>query len=138
MSRRCPGSTGGVNGAIHKPDETRAGAILPKNVGLVIAVEIARAGDLPGGRHRWQEDAAAKVVSFMSQRARVPEVFCQRTSALPSPLKSLFMARGAEDTVLKTLTLQPAGRAGPNRPELRTLLLRYHIAVCRVLPLKSR
>ena len=32
----------------------------PKNVGLVIAVEIARADDLPGGRHRWQEDAAAK------------------------------------------------------------------------------
>ena len=60
MSRRCPGSTAGVNGAIHKPDETRAGAILPKNVGLVIAVEIARADDLPGGRHRWQEDAAAK------------------------------------------------------------------------------
>ena len=33
------------------------------------------------------------------------------------------------------MTLQPAGRVGPNRPELRTLLLRYHIAVCRVLPL---
>src|SRR5437879_924906 len=60
LSRRCPGSTAGVNGASYKPDETRAGAILPKNVGLVIAVEIARAGDLPGGRHRWQEDAAAK------------------------------------------------------------------------------
>src|SRR6266576_5068821 len=76
-----------------------------------------------------------KVVSFMSQRARDPEGFCQRTSALPSPLKSLFMARGAEDTILKTLPLQPAGRAGPYRPELRTLLLRYHITVCRVLPL---
>ena len=36
-----------------------AGTILPKNVGLVIAVEIARADDLSGGRHRWQEDAAA-------------------------------------------------------------------------------
>src|SRR2546421_649960 len=79
-----------------------------------------------------------KVVSFMSQRAREPEVFCQRTSALPSPLKSLFMARGAEDTILKTLPLQPAGRAGPYRPELRTLLLRYHITVCRVLQLKRR
>ena len=33
------------------------------------------------------------------------------------------------------MTLQPAGRVGPNRPELKTLLLRYHIAVCRVLPL---
>src|SRR6478609_3913324 len=54
-----------------------------------------------------------KVLPFTSQRAREPEVFCQRTSALPSPLKSLFMARGAEDTILKTLPLQPAGRAGP-------------------------
>src|SRR5438874_13190403 len=79
-----------------------------------------------------------KVVPFMSQRAREPEVFCLRTSALPSPLKSLFMAGGAEDTVLKTLILQPAGRAGPNRPELRTLSLRYHIAVCRVLELNRR
>ena len=79
-----------------------------------------------------------KVLPFMSQRAREPEVFCQRTSALPSPLKSLFMARGAEDTILKTLPLQPAGRAGPYRPELRTLLLRYHIAVCRVLELNRR
>jgi len=42
---------------------------------------------------------------------------------LPSPLKSLFMARGAEDTVLKTLPLQPAGRGGPNRPELRDVII---------------
>jgi hypothetical protein len=76
-----------------------------------------------------------KVVPFMSQRAREPEAFCQTTSALPSPLKSLSVARGAEDTILKTLPLQPAGRAGPNRPELRTLLLRYHITVRCVLPL---
>src|SRR5438105_2370780 len=47
------------------------------------------------------------------------------------------MAGGAEDTVLKTLPLQPAGRAGLNRPELRTLLLRYHIPVCRVLELNT-
>ena len=33
----------------------------------------------------------------------------------------------------------PADRkSGPNRPELRTLLLRYHIAVCRVLELNRR
>ena len=32
---------------------------MPKNVGLVIVVEIARADDLSGGRHRWREDAAA-------------------------------------------------------------------------------
>ena len=79
-----------------------------------------------------------KVLPFMSQRAREPEVFCQRTSALPSPLKSLFMARGAEDTILKTLPLQPAGRVGPYRPPVRTLLLRYHIAVRRVLELNRR
>jgi hypothetical protein len=47
-----------------------------------------------------------KVVPFMSQRAREPNVFCQRTSALPSPLKSLFMARCAEDTILKTISRQ--------------------------------
>ena len=35
-------------------------------------------------------------------------------------------------------TLQPAGRVGPFRPELKTLLLRYHIAVCRVLELNRR
>jgi len=83
-------------------------------------------------------DGRKMLLPFMSQRAREPEVFCQRTSALPSPLKSFFMARGAEDTILKTLPLQPVGRAGPNRPELRMLLLRYHIAVCRVLELNRR
>ena len=49
-----------MNGPVHEPDGASAGAILPENVGLVIAVEIARADDLSGGRHRWQEDAAAK------------------------------------------------------------------------------
>ena len=47
-------------GPVHEPDGASDGTILPKNVGLVIAVEIARADDLSGGRHRWQEDAAAK------------------------------------------------------------------------------
>ena len=33
----------------------------------------------------------------------------------------------------------PASRkSGPYRPELKTLLLRYHIAVCRVLELNRR
>jgi len=41
----------------------------------------------------------------MRQMTQAPELFCQRMSGLLSPLKSLFMARGAEDTVLKTLPL---------------------------------
>ena len=40
----------------------------------------------------------------------------------------------ARATVAMTL-LTGKDSGGPNRPELRTLLLRYHIAVCRVLPL---
>ena len=37
-----------------------------------------------------------------AQIARAPEVFCQRMSALPSPLKSLFTG---DATILKTLPL---------------------------------
>src|SRR5947207_8760168 len=48
-------------------------------------------------------------------------------SGWPSPVKS------ATPT-----TLQPAGRVGPNRPELKTLLLRYQTAVCRVPELNRR
>jgi hypothetical protein len=86
--------------------------------------------DTPGPQD--QRVCPARWVSRRTRSARgiLPENVC-----LAVTVEIAFMGRGAEDTILKTLPLQPAGRAGPNRPELRTLLLRYHITVRCVLPL---
>ena len=77
-------------GAVHGPDRGLAAVVLPKNVGLAVAVEIGRvqrhARSGPGlGR---TAPPPIRLVPSMVQIAGMPLSFCQRMSDLPSPLKS--------------------------------------------------
>ena len=63
--------------------------VLPEDVGLAVAVEVAGRLDVPSGAGIGPTAArVATVVPFISQIAAWPLSFCHRMSALPSPLKS--------------------------------------------------
>ena len=84
-----PLPTGDV-GAVHGPDRRRPVVVLPQDVGLAVAVEIASVLDMPG-RPRIGARAAATDRRWCRpsvQIAGVPLSFCHRMSDLPSPLKS--------------------------------------------------
>ena len=76
--------------AVHQPDRGRAVVVLPQDVGLAVAVEVAGRLDLPA-RPRIERagGAAGQLVEpSISQIAGVPSSCCHRMSDLPSPLKS--------------------------------------------------
>ena len=76
--------------AVHQPDRRRAVVVLPQDVGLAVAVEVAGALDVPA-RARIRADEPPPIESRCRSSARSPAVplsFCHRMSALPSPLKS--------------------------------------------------
>ena len=49
----------GVRGAVHGPDCRQAAVVLPKNVGLAVAVEIGRRSDMPRGPNIGKDGAAS-------------------------------------------------------------------------------
>ena len=57
------GKDGGVYdvGAVHGPDRRRAAVVLRKNIGVAVAVEISRLGDMPGGSRIGQGCSTAEV-----------------------------------------------------------------------------
>ena len=46
-------------GAVHGPDRRQAAVVLPKNVGLAVAVEIGRRSDMPRGPNIGKDGAAS-------------------------------------------------------------------------------
>ena len=83
-----------TSGPVHLPHRDVAAGVLPQDVGLAVAVEIADAGDLPAVRDRRTDDGARRYRGpFISQIATLPLVFCHRMSDLPSPLKSPVPAK---------------------------------------------
>jgi len=57
------GKDGGVYdvGAVHGQDRRRAAVVLRKNIGVAVAVEISRLGDMPGGSRIGQGCSTAEV-----------------------------------------------------------------------------
>ena len=75
--------------AVHQPDRGLAVVVLPEDVGLAVAVEVAGIDHVPvGARVGTDGRAGDTLVPFISQIAAWPLSFCQRMSSLPSPLKS--------------------------------------------------
>ena len=90
VSYRSETDKGLKRGAIHEPDYALAGnGVLPKNVRLAIPVEVARTSDAPRCIYRCETDKGLKRGAIHEpDYALAGKVFCQRMSALPSPLKS--------------------------------------------------
>jgi hypothetical protein len=62
------------------PDSTAAVGVLPENIALAVAVEIAPLPDAPAGAGPINPAPPVMPVPFTSQTALLPSVFCQRMS----------------------------------------------------------
>jgi hypothetical protein len=65
-------------GTVHQPDRGRPVIILPENVVVAVAIEVAGAYDLPARSRVRQTPPPAKLVPFISQIAGVPSSFRHR------------------------------------------------------------
>ena len=96
---------------------------------MTVAIKISQAYDSPAtGKSRPPHGADANVVVKIPYRRPPRRLALDRVVSMTIAIKISHTRP----------TRARAGRVGPYRPELRTLLLRYHIAVCPVLALDRR
>ena len=85
-----PGPATVCTGLAVIPDRDRAVVVLPENVALAVAVEVAGADDMPAAGI---PVAIVCPVTPLSQIATRPSLFSQRMSPLPLPSKSPMPSR---------------------------------------------